>query len=385
VETLEPLSTGEKLNSDVAAMVREISVIGPKIPEIARRLGRHKETVRYWYKKLEENGFAVQGILNHEAIGLRRVILKVQFGTEYLDYVGPMMAAMNDQSYIVGYAKALPEDVYVINASVPEELVNGFVSFASDLRDLGVFTTVDSYLFDWFRNKPMEGEYFDFEKGHWEFDVQTLMKQDRPYAEPVVSPKVKFDRIDLLLAKELQIDATRELQEIQAAIRESDGVEINYKTLCWHLKEHVEGHGLLSGFRTNWMGTRWDPVSDRARHRSHSYIGVDLLVKSPTSDERAETRKILDRLPLLWGEASGADYFAELAIPSEMLYEVLLLLNSVMGSVNNKATFHIMDQRNAAGFTFPYKLYDDSSRQWTFNKEDLLVKFKTLENEIRRA
>ena len=71
METLESPSTGAKLNADMAAMVKEISVIGPRIPEMARRLGRHKETVRYWYRKLEENDFAVQAMLNHEALGLK--------------------------------------------------------------------------------------------------------------------------------------------------------------------------------------------------------------------------------------------------------------------------------------------------------------------------
>ena len=383
METLEAPGTAEKLNADVAAMVKEISVIGPRIPEIARRLGRHKETVRYWYKKLEESGFAVQGILNHEALGLKRIILKVEFGPEYADYIKPMMVAMNELCYVVSYAKALPEDVYVINASVPEKLVDEYIDFALALKNQGVFAKVEYFLFDWFRNKPMEGQFYDFETGHWEFDFQSLLQGEKSYTEPKISPKIKFDKIDLLLAKELQIDATRELQEIQASIRENDGIEIIYKTLCWHLKTHVEASGLLKGFRTNWMGTRWDPVSDKARHRSHTYVGVHLLVKNPTAQEKLATLRVMDRLPVLWSEAAGKDYFAEIAIPSEMMLEALLVLQGVMGAVNNKATFHIMDQRNSAAFTIPHKLYDEASKEWIFNKQELLVKFKALETEIR--
>lgn len=107
METLEAPRADERLNGDVAAMVKEISVIGPKVPEIARRLGRHKETVRYWYKKLEEHGFAVQASVNHEALGLRRLIFKVQFGDEYGDFVQQLMLAMNELAYIVSYAKVL--------------------------------------------------------------------------------------------------------------------------------------------------------------------------------------------------------------------------------------------------------------------------------------
>ncbi len=372
MESLELPDSNHKPSADVAAMVREIARIGPKVPEVARNLGRHKETVRYWYKKLEENDFAIQGSLNHEALGLRRVILKVQFGADYSDYIKPMMFAMNDLCFVVSYAKTLPDDVYIINASVPEELLDEYITFVEALKEQGIFTDLEYFLFDWIRNKPMQGEFYDFETGHWEFDVPSLMKGDRPYAEPAVSPRVKFDKIDLLLAKELQIDATRELQEIQAAIKEADGVDINYKTLCWHLKEHVEGNRLLKGYGVNWMGTRWDAVTDRARHRSHTYVGADLLIKNPTADEKLRTLKIMDRLPILWAEAAGADYFAELSIPSEMLIETLLLLEHVMGAVDNKATFQIMDQRNSAAFTIPYRLYDEGSRKWMFNREDLL-------------
>ena len=110
------------------------------------------------------------------------------------------------------------------------------------------------------------------------------------------------------------------------------------------------------------MGTRWDPVSDKARHRSHTYVGVHLLVKNPTAQEKLATLRVMDRLPVLWSEAAGKDYFAEIAIPSEMMLEALLVLQGVMGAVNNKATFHIMDQRNSAAFTIPHKLYDEASR-----------------------
>jgi DNA-binding Lrp family transcriptional regulator len=383
METVEPPSTGRELNAEVAAMVGEISRIGPKVPEIARRLGRHKETVRYWYKKLEENDFAIQGMINHEALGLKRLILKVQFGADYRDYVQPMMFAMNDLAYVVSYAKALPEDIYVINASVPVELVDDYIGFVDALKEQGVFTSLECFQFDWLRNRPMQGELYDFETGHWEFDIPSLMKEERPYREPVVSPKLKFDKIDLLLAKELQVDATRELQEIRESIKENDGLDINYKTLCWHLGEHVAPDRLLKGFKINWMGTRWDPVTDKARHRSHSYVGAHLLIKNPTADERLRTLKVMDRLPVVWAEASGTDYFAELSIPSDMFREVLLFLHNVMKAVDNKATFHLMDQRNSFSFAIPYKLYDESSRQWAFNKEDLLVKFKALENQIR--
>ena len=259
LETLEPPGTSEKLNADVAAMVKEISVLGPRIPEIARRLGRHKETVRYWYKKLEEHGFAVQAMVNHEALGLKRLIFKVQFGEGYGDFVKQLMLAMNELAYIVSYAKTLAEDTYIVNASVPTEIVPEYVSFMEALRDQGIFKSIESFAFDWVRNIPMDGAFYDFESGNWEFDVGTVTARSTAFVEPTASRKIKFDRIDLLVAKELQADAARETQEIQRAIKERDNVDINYKTLCWPLDRTRQSKWGREGLQDQLDGNQVGP------------------------------------------------------------------------------------------------------------------------------
>jgi hypothetical protein len=300
LNSLEPPASGRDLNVDIALMVR---------------LGRHKETVRYWYKLLGDHDFAIQGILNHEALGLKRLVFELKFGEMYSGYVKPMMDAMNELCFVVSYAKGLPEDTYIVNSSVPDELVGDYLALVNSLEEQGVFKIINYYLLDWVRNVPMRAELYDFSNGRWSFDYPSVMKQDAPASERPMPAKVKFDKIDLLIAKELQIDAKRELQEIQRAIKESEGVDINYKTLCWHLKEHVEGHGLLKGYKVNWMGTRWDPVADRAKHRSHAYVLMTILVKGPNPEQRKRLMWIMDRVPTVWSEGMGDDFFAEVALP----------------------------------------------------------------------
>ena len=382
---MEDSEDSRDLNSDISEMVKLIAEIGPKIPEIARRIGRHKETVRYWYKKLEEHNFAVQAILNQEALGLKRIVMKVSFGDGYADYVRPLAQAMNELCYVVSYSKGLPENVYVVHASVPQDYVAEYVDFIETLKQQGVFKSVEYYMLDWIRNKPMDGDYYDFQRGIWDLDYQAL-SQERAgapqYTEPPVSPRVKFDRIDLLIAKELQADATRELQEIQRAIKESDGVDINYKTLCWHLSEHVEPR-LIKGYRINWIGSRYDPVTERVGQRQHSYLAVDVFAKSVHAGERLELLNKIGRLPVLWAEGAGTDYYSQVMIPNQSTIEGLQYLQSAMSSVSDRASFIFADQRNALAFTFSYKLFDETAKAWKFNREELLVKFKALEAQIR--
>ncbi|MDA4121680.1 MAG: hypothetical protein OK456_00700 [Thaumarchaeota archaeon] len=378
-----PVQDSKQLNSDMALMVKEISKIGPKIPEIARRMGRHKETVRYWYKKLQEHDFAIQGITNHEAFGLQRILLKVSFGDDYAQYVRPLMFTMNELCYVVSYAKALAEECYTVNCSVPRELVGEYLTFVDELRQMGVFKKVEVFNLGWIRNIPMHGEYYDFNSGRWDFDLEGQAEKESTFQAPTVSEKVKFDKIDLLITKELVTDATRELQEIQASIKKTDGVDINYKTLCWHLKEHVMGQGMLKGFRINWMGSRWDPVADRAKHKSHSYVAIHFMVKNPTDAERKDLMRSFDRLPVVWAEGAGYDYFSEFIVPTEMMLDCMEYLERVMKPVRDRASYHIMDQRNAVAFALTYQLYDEESKIWKFNREELLAKFKVLEAQVR--
>ena len=122
-QLIAPMEEGAVGNGELAQLVKEISEIGPRVPEIARRLRRHKETVRYWYRKLEEHDFAIQGMVNHEAFGLRRVILKVKIEKENEASMDALVKEMNARFYVVGYAKTLPDELFIINASVPEEFV----------------------------------------------------------------------------------------------------------------------------------------------------------------------------------------------------------------------------------------------------------------------
>jgi DNA-binding Lrp family transcriptional regulator len=386
MEAMDAPENSHDLNRDMAAMVKLITEVGPRIPEIARRMGRHKETVRYWYKKLEERDFSISARINHEALGLRRVVMKVKFGKDYVDYVKPLMFAMNELSYLVSYTKTLPEDVYVLEASIPVDYTAEYVDFVETLKQQGVFASVEYYMLDWVRNKPMQAELYDFEHGVWDFDLVALSQEDgrAPYVEPPISPRAKFDKIDLLITKELAADASRELQEIQRSIKEKDGIDINYKTLCWHLSEHVEKR-LLKGYRLNWMGTSYDPVNKRGKQRQHSFLGVDILARGVRNDEKLQLLEKIGRLPILWFEGAGSDYYAQVAIPSELTVEGLQYLQTAMKSVSDRCSFLIADQRESIAFAISYKLFDETAKAWKFNREEILEKFEALEAQISES
>ena len=155
----------------LASMIIEL---GPNISEIARRLGQFKESVRYRYKeKLLSKGFAVRVAVDNEKLGLRRVIILVDFSDAYQEVAQKMMTALSEEGYLASFEKTLPDGKYLVHASVPEECVEDYREFFGDLRQKGYFRTVEFYTFHWFRNPPMKTEMYDFDEGRWDFDWST--------------------------------------------------------------------------------------------------------------------------------------------------------------------------------------------------------------------
>ncbi len=293
------------VNSRTVQLVKLLTELGPDVPEIARRLGQFKESVRYRYKeKILNKGFAVQAAVDHERLGLKRVMLVADFSETYKNYATAILTAMSEVSYVVSFAKSLIGGEYVVNLSVPSELIGDVREFLLALKERGMFAKLEILEFDWARIVPMKPDYYDFDTGRWDFEWQNPAPQDYEAAAYVPSKRGKFDYIDLLIIKELQMDANKSMKEI------SEKLNINYKKLAWHHTAHVCGRKLLSGYTVNWMGTRYDYNLEKALHRKHRYFAIDFMVKDTNEFESMTLRHEMDRLPFLWAEGSGRNYFA---------------------------------------------------------------------------
>jgi hypothetical protein len=366
------------VNSRTVQLVRLLTELGPDIPEIARRLGQFKESVRYRYKeKILSKGFAVQAAVDHERLGLKRIMLVVDFAETYRNYAQAILTAMSEVCYVVGFAKSLIGGEYVVNLSVPNEFVGEVREFFLALKAREMFSRIEMLEFDWHRNVPMKPEFYDFDTGRWDFEWQNPTPQDYQAAAYLPSKQGKVDYVDLLIIKELQMDANKSLKEI------ADKLNVNYKKLAWHHGAHVVSQELLRGYTVNWMGTRYDYTLEKVLHRKHRYFAVDFLVKGVTEFETMMLRQQIDRVPFLWSEAAGRDYFAELAVPVDYVVEGLQYIGNAAASVKDRMSVHAIDQTEAARFTIPYSMYDPVERRWLFDKDELVKKFDKLIVQIK--
>jgi hypothetical protein len=356
--------------------------LGPDIPTISRRLGIQKETARYQYKDLIiRKGFALQAMVNHEGLGLRRVVMKAKVNAQYEPYAREMFFAMNEFCYVVSFSSLLPDAAYMLHANVPVEHKEDFIDFMSRLKEIGLFDSIEFYTFDWFRNIPMRVEFYDFDRGIWDFDWTNPVKLTRDEVE-IQTPELEFDQIDLLILKEMYVDATSSLLELRDAINTNDGIDINYKTLWRHWVMHVQGRKMINGYKINWIGTKYDFVADKAKQRQHRYVLIALFVKGISQAERGSLISEMNRLPFLWCEAAGDDYHAQIAFPVVMVNEAFSFLMKIMSPYGSRASYSIIDQTNALTFTMSYRLYNSYENGWNFEPENLLAKFESLSLKI---
>ena len=375
---LEPGRRTEQVNVSTVRLAELIAQIGPDIPEIARRLGQYKESVRYRYKeKILNHGFAVQASIDYEKIGLRHVEMVVDFSKEFRDYAQSVLAAMSDICYVAGFEKLFPKGDYFVRADVPEEFVEAFEDFLDALRRKGIFESIEVHVFDWFRRIPMRARFYNFEAGIWDFDWTSQSKVDAGSAAYAPSRRTRFDYVDLFILKELYIDASRPLVEI------SKKLGTNYKVLAWHYRTHVLGRGLIKSYTIRWPGTKYDFKADRALHRQHRYFWVDLLAKDLSDVERMEVMAGGGSLPFLWAEASGKDYFAQFAFPVDFYTEAMQRLEEVLKPVRERSVLYFPDQTNALSFVISHGLFDQEAKKWTFDQISLEGRFDELMLKIR--
>ena len=376
---MQHIKKPKDINEKIAGFVQMVSEVGPDIPLIAKRMGEHKESVRYWFKKLLKQGIVIQPAVNFEKLGLARVVAVADFAKEYESQAEAILIAMSQLCYVQSFIKTLPEGHYIVHGAVPIESMGQWTEMMRRLGEEGLFTSLEFSNYDWARNAPMKSDFYDFEAGRWEFEWSTPAKV---YPEALQGPsaRAQVDRIDLEIIKRLQRDETKPLSEIQKE------TGINYKTLSFHHRKHVLGRQMLKGHKVNWIGTGYNPETDRGKHRRHTYQPMDIILRDITPIEKATVMGLTNALPFLWWEASGrSSYYAQLAFPTETISEAMEFLARALLPVKDRARWFMADQKHSLWFTLEPTLYDNEARAWRFNQSEVLGRFEQLLMQIKRG
>src|SRR5438445_9905106 len=148
----EPAMQGTRkpndINAKIAQFVNLVTELGPDITQISKRMGEHKESVRYWFKKLLKQGIVIQPSVNLEKLGLVRVVAVTDFAREFESQAEPILIALSQLCYVQSFVKTLPEGHYIIQGAVPMEFVNQWMETMRRLADQALFTSPEFSTFD---------------------------------------------------------------------------------------------------------------------------------------------------------------------------------------------------------------------------------------------
>jgi hypothetical protein len=364
---------GQGRNNDIAKLAKCIGEVGPKINEIARLTYQHKESVRYRYHKFFlDKGITIQATPSYSKLGLGRLIIYAKFADEFEPQATAILSAMSELCYLHSFTRTLLSQEYIIHVVVPKEFLAGCASLFNRFREIGLFTQLKILEFGEVRNPPMKTEYYDFLTGTWSFDWPP--KEDKGVNLVSTSHQEieKYDKLDLLILKELEIDANRTI------VKMAENVKVHFKTLEFHYVEHVEKRGLIKAYRVTWPGSSYDLKLDKAVLKKHRYVEVSILFEGGTQIENAELISLLNKTPFLWCEAVGPNYWAELFIPIYTYVEFMEYIGDFAGRAGDRMKFYVMDQSHALRFTISHKLFDSESRTWRLNTEDIVDRFENL-------
>jgi hypothetical protein len=133
------------------------------------------------------------------------------------------------------------------------------------------------------------------------------------------------------------------------------------------------------------MGSQYDYNIDKALHRKHRYFAIQLLVRSLSEYELISLRQAANKLPFLWSEAIGRNYYAEFLFPVDFAVDGLQYLAETMSGVRDRAELFIIDQTASEAFTIPYTLFDPAEKKWMFEPLALAQRFDNLVLQVKNA
>ena len=130
---------------------------------------------------------------------------------------------------------------YLVHVAVPGELAERCAGIYKDLQRAGLFAELEVFAFEEMRNPPMKPELFDFVRSTWTVDWSSIKPTDSRLPSTAPRQTERYDKVDLLILKEFEIDAGRTL------VKMAHNVDVSLNALEFHHRDHVKGRGLRTG------------------------------------------------------------------------------------------------------------------------------------------
>jgi DNA-binding Lrp family transcriptional regulator len=231
-------------------IIEGLAEYGPRnITEVAKELRIPRGTVLSRIKRMSSLFYLKTHIsVYHTNLGLKKAVVFARASPGKEDLLLNCMKVNRFYIYLTRYYGRLEGclGVYVI----PKERCAKFEKFVQEIRNLGVARNVELYWSTCFHTVNRTTNWFDSVSRKWIFPWEKWIKEiptetdSLPYT--LIDPKdfpIKCDETDLFVLKELEINATTDLEDIAKKFGTS------LQNVHYHYKKHILKKGLIESFQ----------------------------------------------------------------------------------------------------------------------------------------
>ena len=341
-----------------------LGTYGPRnILAVARKLGVPEATLRRRLKQMLPQIF-LQSNVYHTNIGLKKVIV---FAKAIQGYENLLYNCLDAHDYIIYISRSYGayEGCFAIFA-IPVEHCSDFERFLEYLENEGVAENVKHHWSTCFQTVNLKCDWYDKDSKRWGFFWREWIQEaltegtELPFTlkDPPAYP-LMGDEWDILILKELELDATISLKAIATKLKTS------VPLIKYHFDKHVFGRRLLEGFQIIYYP--FDKSCSNGFFFMFMFDNLENMAKF--------ARSLLDKpfarsLGKIFGEPS---LFAHIYLP---LVEFRKFVDS-LGELIRKGfmqryEYVVQDMKITQRYTIPYKFFENES--WVYEQRKYLRK-----------
>ena len=348
------------MTRDISKLIEAINRVGiQNVSLLSRMSGMPTETVRYTMKKRFPNlGLSVRTPVNYSALGLERYFVSLRLADDGEESESTIFKALSTRAFLTYRCDVATERRTLAFFAVPVSVVDDFKGFLDELVSKKILAEYRIERFDWSRHPELKSKYYNFAKGEWSINWDKIRKSNEapppPMKDDEPSPTPDIDETDLLIIKELELDAWRNIAEI------ARDLGINDRTARWHFTKHVSGVA-QAGY------VKWVHSTPKEYAKA---IGLIHEFNDLSKDTLSKLRLLFNNFPFAWfeGGRNGGYYQVHSAIPAAYFMESMRYLNGRMGDLVDNWRTWTVDLSSSLMYTIPYESFDNKLG-WTFDKE----------------
>lgn len=341
-------------DEEMKLIVEAVKKYGPKnISAISRTTGLPAETIRYRIKnQLKEMGIRFHVSINYLKLGLVRSWLFLDFSLQVTKIIPEILDLLAKRGYLTYYARVIPHGYYIAIPTIPYSALEKYKNFLDELVRLDILKEYRMTDLQYLKHLSLRSEFYDFTTRTWNIPWSKLDYETKKESTPIQMDysRVPIDKIDLLILKEFQINASQSLTSIAKKIN------VPEKQVRYHYKKHIEEGRIIENYIVRWQADRYQLTN---KYILSCFIEFSDLTKSDV----AYINSILEKFPFTWMIAVSVDrtkMVAQIFMPISQYYDALTFLSDRLYMFKERFKLHIIDYQKAEAYTIPYESWNDN-------------------------